>query len=153
MLSMIEKVLTLKSTAFFAKAEENILANIADTLKEVEIEAGETIIKQDQLGDCMYIILEGQVEILNHNQSLARLTAGDVFGEMALLDPAPRSASARAFSHTHLLRLDAEPFKELISDYPEVAQSIMQVLARRLRQVQVQVPPGQPKGKGSLKEK
>ena len=125
--------MALKSSTFFAKTKENILVDVAAMLKEVELKAGETLFEKGQLGDCMYIVHSGQLRIHDGERTFEQLEEGGAFGELALLDPAPRSAQATAMSDTRVLRLDADPFYELIADHSDVAQAIMQVLARRLR--------------------
>ena len=61
------------------------------------------------------------------------LGADEVFGEMSLLDPGPRSASVTAVDDATLLRLGQEPFFELLAEYPEIGRHVMQLLTRRLR--------------------
>lgn len=138
MLSQVEKIIALKRSPFFAKAKERILAQVAATLQEVEAKAGEIIFAQDDIGDCMYLIYSGQVKLGDRVRTFEELGAGGAFGELALLDPAPRSGQATANSDSRLLRLDAEPFYELIADHTEVARGIMQVLAQRLRRSSIQ---------------
>lgn len=85
------------------------------------------------LGDCMYIIVDGEVRVHDGERTLNHLGEGDVFGEMALLDPEPRLASVTASTDTRMFRLDQEPFYELMDDRIEVARGIIRVLTRHLR--------------------
>jgi AAA family ATP:ADP antiporter len=133
MLSTIEKVIILKTVGIFAETPDDILAEIATLLEEVELRAGETIFEKGDLGDCMYIIAEGEVRVHDGERTLNHLAQGDVFGEMALLDPEPRVASVTAIEDTRLLRLDQEPFYELMNDRIEVVRGIIHVLSRHLR--------------------
>lgn len=70
-------------------------------------------------------------------RTLAHLGDRDVFGEMSLLDPQPRSASVTAMADTRLFRLNQELFSELVADRVEVVRGIIRVMARRLRAVQL----------------
>lgn len=66
-------------------------------------------------------------------RAVAELDQEDVIGELALLDPSPRSASVTAVTDSRMFRLDQEPFYELLEDRSEVARKMLQVMARRLR--------------------
>ena len=110
-----------------------MLSDIASILKEVSISEGDEIFKKGDPGDCMYIIYEGQVKIHIGNYLLNTLINRDFFGDLGLLDSNPRSASATAEKDTLLLRLDQDAFYDLMSQRPEVAQGILQVLCNRIR--------------------
>ncbi len=133
MLSTVEKVLILKRVGIFAATPDETLSEVAALLGEVPLSAGQTIFEKGDLGDCMYIIVDGEVRVHDGQRTLNHLHAGDVFGEMALLDAEPRVASITAVVDTQLLRLDQEPFYELLEDRSEVARGIIRVLSRHLR--------------------
>jgi HEAT repeat protein len=133
MFSTIEKVIALKATGVFAEISDRILAEVAGLCEEVQISAGETIFEKGEIGKSLYVIAAGSVRVHDGDQTLEHLTEGQVFGEMALLDPEPRSASITATEETQLLRLDQEPFYELLESQTEVARGIIKVLTRRLR--------------------
>ena len=102
-----------------------------------EVAAGEFIFREDELGTEMYIVHEGQVEILeNVGAELKRLAVmekGDFFGEMSLLDDLPRNASARALTDAKLLRINGSMFVQMLRKEPEIAIRIMRKFSRRLR--------------------
>ncbi|MDX1613916.1 MAG: cyclic nucleotide-binding domain-containing protein, partial [Candidatus Promineifilaceae bacterium] len=104
-------------------------------LKEERFAGGETIFEKNEDGHSLYIIVEGQVRIHDGERDLDALHGGDAFGEMSILDPAPRSASATAVEESVLLRLDQQTFRELLTDHSDVAWRVMQLLTRRLRNV------------------
>ena len=133
MLSTVEKIIILKTVDIFTETPDNILAEVASLLREVELQAGETIFEKGDPGDCMYIVVSGEVRAHDEGHTLSQLGAGDVFGEMAVLDPEPRLASVTALEDTLLLRLDQEPFYELMEDRIEVARGIIRVLSGHLR--------------------
>ena len=81
----------------------------------------------------MYIIHQGEVKIHKENVTLAVLKEKEVFGELALLDPEPRSASATTISNCILFRIDQEPLYEVIDIRPEVARGFIKILCKRLR--------------------
>jgi len=133
MLSTIEKVIILKTVSIFAGTPDEILAEVASLLEEVELREGETIFEKGDAGDSMYIIVDGQVRVHDGGRTLNHLGEGDVFGEMAVLDTEPRVASVTAVEDTRLFRLDQEPFYELMDDRIEVARGIIRVLSGHLR--------------------
>jgi CRP-like cAMP-binding protein len=133
MLSTIEKVIILKSVNIFAETLDEILADVAQVCEEVAICAGEAVFEKGDTGDSLYIIVSGKVRVHDGEHTLNFLGERDVFGEMALLDPEPRSASVTAAEDTQLLRLGQEPFFELMEDRMEVARGIIKVLSRHLR--------------------
>jgi CRP/FNR family cyclic AMP-dependent transcriptional regulator len=134
MLSTIEKVIILKTVGIFAGTPDQILTEVALLLDEVHHLAGEAVFAKGDVGDCMYIIVDGEIRVHDGELTLNHLSQGDVFGEMALLDSQPRVASVTAVQGTSLLRLDQEPFYELMDDRIEVARGIIQVLSQHLRE-------------------
>jgi CRP/FNR family transcriptional regulator, cyclic AMP receptor protein len=102
-------------------------------LKEITAPTGLVIFEKGVPGDSMYLIVEGEVEAYDGEHVFTRMSAREVFGEMALLDGEPRTASIRTTQPTHLLRLDQEPFYELMDDRIEIARGIIHVLLQRLR--------------------
>jgi CRP-like cAMP-binding protein len=139
MLSTVEKVMALKRLSFFEDTPNEVLADVAVALSEQSVEAGETIIEKGETGSSVYIITGGEVRIHDGENTIARLTDNDVFGEMSILDPDPQSATATALQASQLLRLDQEPFKEVLTNHSEVAWRVIQILTQRLRQAQSQV--------------
>jgi CRP-like cAMP-binding protein len=133
MLSTVEKVLILKTTNLFNSTPDEILADVAALLEEIELPSGSTIFQKGDAGDCMYIIVSGHVKVHDGDHIVNTLHDGDVFGEMAMLDPEPRLASVTALEETKLLRLDQQPFFELMEDRVEVAYGVIHVLSGRLR--------------------
>ncbi len=100
--------------------------------------AGQMIFREGDAGTEMYIIQEGRVEILMHlrgqERRVAVLEEGDFFGEMAILEDLPRSASARALGDCVLLRIDETTFDQMARHNPEVPVRMLRKLSRRLRE-------------------
>src|SRR5580765_3386744 len=97
-LILIEKVIVLKSLTIFSETPETILAEIAHLVEEVELPKDAVIFKEGDIGNCMYIIFRGTVRIHKKNQTLATFNEKEFFGELSLLDPETRSASATALT-------------------------------------------------------
>jgi len=133
MLTMAEKISILRSVNLFIETPDDILAEVANLLEEVGFQANETIFEQGDYGDAMYIIVEGRARVHSGGRTLITLEKHSVFGEMAALDPEPRSATVTALEDIRLLRLAREPFYRLISNRMEVASGIIHILCERLR--------------------
>ena len=132
-LLLVEKVLLLKSLGIFKDTPENILADLAPLMKEIQYEPGIEVFKEGETGDCMYIIEQGNVRIHKGNTTLAILKDREVFGELSLLDADTRSATATTETDCVLYKIDQEPFYELLDERPEVARGFIKILCQRLR--------------------
>lgn len=97
--------------------------------------AGQSIFSEGQPGDSMYVVLEGQVDLLVNGKLVETLGSGGVLGEMALLDAAPRSASAVARTDCKLIPVNQKRFSLLVQHTPNFALQIMRVMAGRLRRM------------------
>ncbi|MDO7887523.1 cyclic nucleotide-binding domain-containing protein [Hymenobacter cheonanensis] len=132
-ISAAERVAVLQQTALFAETPENVLSSIVPIMHEVSFAAGQQIFAKGDLGASLFIVYEGQVGIFNGAQQLATFGKGDFFGELALLDAEPRSASAVAQGAATAFRLDQEDFYDVMEERPEVLRNILRVLCQRLR--------------------
>lgn len=133
MKTTLEKVLILKSAPMFSEIPEDQLAALARIVKEREIAPGERIIAEGEIGQSMYIIAEGSVQISAGDKTLAVLKEREVFGELAVLDPEPRSATAIALENGLVYEISESALYELMAEAPQVTQGIIRVLCRRLR--------------------
>ena len=102
----------------------------AETL---DLSAGETLFEQGEMGTAMYVVTEGEVEILRGPVVLETARPGSVIGEMALIDHAPRSAAAVAKTNCKLVVVDQRRFEFLVQQTPYFALEVMQLMAERLR--------------------
>ncbi len=132
-LRIMEKVIILKKTSLFSTTPENILVEVAGLLEEERFEQGSVIFNKGDIGDCMYIIYSGKVKVHDGKSILAVFDQGDFFGDLAMLDTEPRSATATTETESVLLRLEQEAIYELMDDRIEVAQGIIKTLCERIR--------------------
>lgn len=135
MITTVEKVLFLKSIDLFSQIPGEELSQIALITDEVLFDAGDEIFREGDPGQTLYFILDGRVRIhsMGVAEDLATLGERAVFGEMALLDSEPRSASATAVSDVACLKIERDDFNEILTEKGEIAQGIIKVLTRRLR--------------------
>jgi CRP-like cAMP-binding protein len=114
-------------------SSSNIL-NLFDHDKNVvTFAAGETIFKEGDPGDKMYVIQEGVVDIMLHGRVLESAQRGTIFGEMALIDNEPRSGDAIAKTDVRLVTVDQKRFMFMVQETPYFAIRVMHIMAERLR--------------------
>ena len=132
----IEKVITLKAALMFEEAPPEVLAEVAAILEETVARAGTPVFAKGDAGDSMYIIAEGRMRVSDGERTVVELGPGDVFGELALLDPEPRLYTVAALEDSRLLRLDREAFLELMGGNIEIVRGVLHVLCERLRRAE-----------------
>lgn len=123
----------LARVPIFSNCTADEIAAIAGVAQEGHFQPGQIIVTQGTPGQAFYMILTGRVEILRDGTSLGAFGSGDFFGEMSLLDQAPRSATIRAIDATSCLMLSSWDFKALLERHPSIAVKLLEVLSRRLR--------------------
>jgi CRP-like cAMP-binding protein len=106
-------------------------------MQTIAFKAGDVIIREGDQGDTAYFVVSGSVEVLigAGSRRVGTLGAGEVFGEMCLIEPGPRSATVRTLADTECIAASYEEFIATIEDYPERAVAFMKTLVRRLRQM------------------
>jgi CRP-like cAMP-binding protein len=109
------------------------LAELSDRLRPLSVSAGVRIATEGDEGDEVFIVRSGEVSVQHGTEVVTRLGPGSVVGELAVLDPAPRSADVVATVSTDLLILDRTTLLDLMGRRPEVAADIISMLVRRLR--------------------
>ncbi len=134
MLTTVEKVLFLKGVSIFSEIPGEVLSQIAQIAEEVGVDRGTRVFEEGEPGDSLYLIVRGSVRVHKGEREVAVLGKGECFGEMAILDNEPRSASITALEDVQLLRIWSDDFYEMLADRVEIARGIFKVLTRRLRQ-------------------
>lgn len=132
-MQLAQKVSLLKNTDIFRNTPETDLESIADILYEVTLKPGDAIFAKGDKGDCMYIIEKGSIRIHDGAYTFAFLKEMEVFGELSLLDAETRSASATCDEECLILKLEQQPFYEILSKDQEVLKGILKMLCRRIR--------------------
>lgn len=134
---LMEKVLTLKGVPIFSHMHFKELLAISSISRRETFQKGDRIITQGERGFSMYIITEGPVRITSRSDGeevlLATLGPNDYFGEMALFDDSPRSASAVAAGAVGVLTIDKREFRDMLREYPGVSIMMCEEFCRRLR--------------------
>ena len=134
-LSRFEIVLHLRGLGLFASLTTRQLSDLADVVREESYPAGATIVNEGEFGDCMYLVVSGEVNVSREGRFLARFQAREFFGEMALFDGEVRSASAVAATRVRLLRLERHDLFQIMDEQPGIAIAVCQTLSRRVREL------------------
>lgn len=128
-----KRVAILAQAPIFYGLPEEILGRIAGLAEEVTVAAGETFIVMDDVEPWMYLVVEGSARVHRDDLTIATVTPGATVGELAVLDPAPRSASVTALEDTRLLRIEHAHLAELMVEEPELTDGIIAMLVRLIR--------------------
>jgi CRP-like cAMP-binding protein len=131
----------LRRLKLFADLTEDQIAIFVSLVEPVEVTLNDAIVRMNQLGNSMYLILNGEVQVSRttggRETVLARLETGDFFGEMCLFEEAPRSANVVAIRHCILLKVTKQAFDSMIETHPVLAalflRAMLRTVAGRLR--------------------
>ncbi|MGK3991548.1 HEAT repeat domain-containing protein [Sorangium sp. So ce136] len=134
MYTTIEKVLFLQRVPLFSRVAGDDLVALARGSLVVSLLRGDVIFRQGEPGGALYSIISGEVRLTLDGREIARLGAHDVFGEMSLFDSEPRGSTAVVTEDAELLRVSAEDFHEAVRETAEIADAVIRVLNRRLRE-------------------
>lgn len=132
-----EKADQLASVPLFASIGRAELNHVAQLSTEHEVEDGEVLVEQGEETGGFFVITGGTAVVSRDGQQLAELQAGDVFGELALLLQAPRTATVTARGSVRVLRVDPGQFQAMLLEHPQVAVKLLAVLADRLRALEM----------------
>jgi len=135
MLSILEKTIILKSTNLFEGVPGENIYHVAQVMEEERLGKGTLLFEKGDKGDYFYIIVTGKILIHIGETELNRHSKGEYFGEMALLDDSPRSASATALEETLLLKINQDNFLDIMMDNKKVRKSIMRIINERFRRL------------------
>ena len=139
-ISIGDRIFHLRKIQIFEGLSVSELATIASIAEEATFAPGEIVIKEGDPGETMYLVTSGEVTVIKGYGSpreieLDRIQGGDYFGEMALFDDAPRSATIRAGGESRMLVLHKREFTEIVREYPQIALEICKVLSLRIRRL------------------
>jgi CRP-like cAMP-binding protein len=128
----------LRQTALFASSPHNVLMTLKNRLSHLELQPDQVLFQEGDAGDALYLVIRGRVKIFTRNALgevtvLQQMGPGAHFGEMALIDQRPRSASVMAIDELTLLVLKREDFQSVIAQHPALALVMMQDMAAKLR--------------------
>src|ERR1035437_1297835 len=124
----------LARVPLFSACAKKELQLIARRAEHVDVPAGKVLVREGAAGAEFFVILDGTAEVSRHGRRVATLDPGAFFGDLALLDRAPRNATVTAKTPMQLMVLGQREFAAMIDDVPELAQKLLTGLAHRLRE-------------------
>lgn len=133
----VDRVALLRRVGIFAATPGRVLAGLAGTLVEEEFAAGDEIIRRGATEDWLYVVTSGSVEVVREDRRVT-IEAPAVVGELAVLDPQPRSASVVAVTDVVAQRLAKADFDEALDSRPEIARGVIAALVERIRETSEQ---------------
>ncbi len=142
-MELLKEAETLSKVPLFAKLEPSKLKLLAFTSQLMTYEDGEVLFHEGDQADAAFVIMDGEVEILAETQSgkvvVGMLGKDQLFGELALLNSSPRSATLRAKGRLQALRIAHDMFLKLVTENPGVALEVMRQLSDKLMRTHKQV--------------
>jgi HEAT repeat protein len=137
--SILERILLLREIPIFADLSPEDLKLVAEIAREEWYPRNTDIFHQGDEGDMMFVIVEGRLRVLRSmngvEQELAQRGPGEFFGEMAIIESAPRSATLCAQTDVRVLAIDGEMFKGILRERPDVSFAVLRSISRRLREM------------------
>ncbi|MEH0148037.1 CRP-like cAMP-activated global transcriptional regulator GlxR [Corynebacterium sp. Q4381] len=129
---------TLARAGIFQGVDPDAVAELIEDMETVTFARGTTIFDEGEPGDRLYIIVEGKVKLARHapdgrENLLSVMGPSDMFGELSIFDPGPRTSSAVCVTEVTAATMDSVMLKKWIDEHPEISQQLLRVLARRLR--------------------
>lgn len=124
----------LANVPLFSECTKRELRAISGAAKLVEHREGDVLAREGDRGLGFFVIAEGRAQVSIAGRNRARLSPGDFFGEISLIDEGPRSATVTAQTPMRLYGITAWNFRRLIAQNPSIAQKLLRVMADRLRQ-------------------
>ncbi len=136
-----ERVAVLAQAPIFYGLPEEVLARLTELTEDVAVRPGQKFITAGDIEPWMYLVVSGEARVHDGDRTIATVTAGSTVGELAVLDPAPRSADVTANEPCQLLRLDHAHLAELMMEEPELTEGIISMLVRMIRSNSDQIGP------------
>ena len=129
---------SLRRIPLFAGLPDSDLTWLSERAETMTLEAGTNLIEEGQPGDAAYIVLDGEFEVIKKSNRqdivISVREGGEVFGEMALIDRSPRTATVRAARRSDVLKIGGDTFRQLLAQSPSASLSILETVTQRLRQ-------------------
>ncbi|HEX6127645.1 MAG TPA: cyclic nucleotide-binding domain-containing protein [Candidatus Limnocylindria bacterium] len=135
-----EKLDLLQRIPLFSGLDRRRMERLGMLADEVDVPAGKVLMRQGETGSDMMVLVRGSVAVERDGNRLNTLGPGDFFGEIALVDGGPRTATITAEEPTTLLVITHRDFHSMMDEFPEVAAQVMNALANRVRHLEPDVP-------------
>jgi CRP/FNR family transcriptional regulator, cyclic AMP receptor protein len=131
-----EVIQHFQSVPLFARVHKKGLRAIVQAATEVDVPAGQILVREGDHGRELYVIIRGTAIVTRSGRKLRELIPGDYFGELAFLNPAPRTATVTAKSDMRVMVLDSRAMDVIVEEEPLIARRLLGTMAERLRLVE-----------------
>jgi CRP-like cAMP-binding protein len=128
-----EKLDLLRRIPLFAGLGNREVERLGQLTDEIDLPAGRVLMRQGENGSELFVIVSGTASVERDGEALQPCVAGDILGEIALVDGGPRSATVTLQAPSRLLVLTRTAFHSLMDEFPSVRQSVLETLAQRVR--------------------
>ena len=132
MLRRNQKVELIRHAPLFANCSKRELEEIAHLADEIDLNQGKEMTRQGSPGREFFVLLEGEADVAKDGRVINQLSAGDFFGEIALVSDSPRTATVTATTPVRALVITDRDFRHLLKDQPEIQSKVLAALAARL---------------------
>ena len=126
------RIAHLRSVPMFQTCTDKELLQVARLAEQIDVPAGEVLVREGRLGHEFYVVAAGKAEVAHGDTVVAVLGPGDYFGELALLDPQPRTATVTMVEAGEVLEISQREFWSLLREVPALPLKLLQGMARRL---------------------
>jgi CRP/FNR family transcriptional regulator, cyclic AMP receptor protein len=126
------KVDALKQTTLFSALSKKQLGELAKVTEDLDVPAGKVLCREGETGREFFVIVEGEAEVTRKGERIATLSGGDFFGEIALVEHRPRTATVTATTLLHFFVLTSQAFWSLLDHQPDIQREVLRLLAVRL---------------------
>lgn len=135
----LEKVLILKNVPLFSGIPEAALSDIIAASEETAAMIGTDIVKEGDLWDELYIILQGQVRMHKNGKTIKECNTLEIFGELEALDPVIADTTVTALEDTSLFKISGAAFYRLMNEHKALEKNVIKTLCRRIKSMQTQL--------------
>jgi CRP-like cAMP-binding protein len=125
------EIARLKASPLFAGVDDADLAKLASVASEASVEAGTTVVRSGDMGFTVFVVEEGSADVLKDGRKVAELTAGDIFGEIAVQQSGRRTADVVATTSMRLITIMNRDLWKVQDQLPAIAESIRATMAER----------------------
>ena len=139
MATRAQLIAALGTVRLFEQCTKSDCRAIARHLEVRAVSAGTTLFAEGEFGETFYLVLSGELTVEQGGRTTATLGPDDHFGELSLLDPAPRSATVTAVTDAELGALSTRTFLELLRELPDVSRALLGSLAHQLRETRASI--------------
>jgi CRP/FNR family transcriptional regulator, cyclic AMP receptor protein len=128
-----EKIDAIKRAPLFADCSHSELEQIAQIADEIDLAEGKALTREGEPGREFFVLLEGEADVSRDGQSINKLGPGDFFGEIALVEDVPRTATVTATTPVRVLVVTDRAFQQLLQKQPELQRKVLVALAQRVK--------------------